>query len=235
MRALRPALLLDLRLQRRYGFWHATCVVVIIWIGVLWIVPDNLLGAAMPYLLIADLQFFMFFTAGALFFERGERTLFALLITPLRFGEYLAAKLLSMSVLAFLTCAVVVLADYGPGFDLLALLAGVTAMTLLMVLAGFVTAPLFPSVSEWLMPSTLVLALANLPLLDYSGLVPHWAFYLVPTEGVALLLGSAFHQVSLTGWQAAYAVLYPAAWIVLLCRTARGVFYKYVVTRQGGA
>ncbi|MFI6395476.1 fluoroquinolone transporter permease [Nonomuraea sp. NPDC050540] len=231
---MRAALLLDFRLQRRYGFWHATAFVILIWIGVLWMVPDNLLGAAMPYLLMADLEFFMFFTAGALFFEKGERTLFALLITPLRFGEYLAAKLLSMAALAFLTCAVVVLADYGPGFDPLALLAGVTAMTLLMALAGFVTAPLFPSVSEWLMPSTIVIAVANLPLLDYSGLVPHWAFYLSPTEGVALLLGSAFHQVSLTGWQVAYAVLYPALWIALLCRTARWVFDRHVVTREGG-
>jgi hypothetical protein len=40
--------------------------------------------------------------------------------------------------------------------------------------------------------------------------------------------------VTLTGWQLAYALVYPAAWIVLLCRTARRVFYKHVVTREGG-
>lgn len=234
MSALPAAVRMDFRLQRRYGFWYATGFVILIWVGVLQIVPEDLLGPAMPYILIADLEFFMFFMAGALFFEKGERTLFALLITPLRFGEYLAAKLLTMSTLALITCAVVVLIDYGLGFHPLPLLAGVAAMALLMVLAGFITAPLFPSVSEWLMPSTLVLSLASLPLLDYSGLFPHWVFYLVPTQGVALLLGSAFHQVTLTGWQLAYALVYPAAWIVLLCRTARRVFHKHVVTREGG-
>ncbi|MEO3876266.1 fluoroquinolone transporter permease [Nonomuraea sp. B12E4] len=231
---LRAAIAMDFRLQRRYGFWYATAFVIVLWIGVLRLVPESLLGAAMPYLLMADLQFFLFFIAGAVFFEKDERTLFALATTPLRFGHYLTAKLVTMSALAVVTCAVVVAVDYGPRFNPPALLGGVVFMALLMVLAGFITAPLFPSISEWLLPSTLLLAVANVPLVDYSGLYRHPLFSLVPTEGPLLLLGSAFHQVDLPGWQIAYAIGYPSLWIAAGCLLARRVFHRYVITREGG-
>ncbi|WP_443690181.1 fluoroquinolone export ABC transporter permease subunit [Pseudonocardia nigra] len=220
-------------MQRRYGFLYATAFVILLWVGVLQLVPDTLLGTVMP-LLMADLEFFLFFIAGAVFFEKGERTLFALLTTPLRFRHYLTSKLVTMAALAVATCAVVVLVDYGTGFAVLPLLAGVVSMALLMVLAGFITAPLFPSISEWLLPSALVLLVANAPLLDYSGLHPHPLFLLVPTEGSILLLGAAFHQVSLTGWQLAYAIGYPVLWIGLLCLLARRVFHRHVVAKEGG-
>jgi fluoroquinolone transport system permease protein len=231
---LAAAVRMDFHLQRRYGFWYATAFVVLLWIGVLQLVPDPLIGPAMPYLLMADLAFMMFFIAGAVFFEKGERTVFALLTTPLRFRHYLTAKLLTMSTLALVTCVVVVLVDYGPGVALLPFLAGVILMTLLMLLAGFVTAPLFPSISEWILPSTLVLAVLNAPIVGYSGLFPHLAFTLVPTNGPLLLLGAAFHQVALTGWDWVFAIGYPALWIAGLCLLARRVFHRHVVTSEGG-
>ncbi len=176
---LAAAVRMDFHLQRRYGFWYATAFVVLLWIGVLQLVPDSLLGPAMPYLLMADLEFMLFFIAGAVFFEKGERTVFALLTTPLRFRHYLTAKLLTMSALALVTCVVVV-------------------------------------------------------LVDYSGLYPHPAFSLVPTHGPLLLLGAAFDQVALSGWQWIYAIGYPALWIAGLCLLAKRVFHRYVVTSEGG-
>ncbi|WP_300008685.1 fluoroquinolone transporter permease [Pseudonocardia sp.] len=233
-RVLAAAVRMDFRLQRRYGIWWATGFVVALWVGVLQLVPDTLLPAAMPYLLMSDIEFLLFFIAGALFFEKGEGTLHALVVTPLRFGRYLASKLLTMSTLGLLTCVVVVLADHGPDLGWPAFLAGVLLMTALMVLAGFCTAPLFPSISEWLLPATLLLAVASVPIIDYAGLYPHPLFALVPTHGPLLLLGTAFGQVTPTAGELAFAVAYPTVWIVALCLLARRVFHRYVVTSEGG-
>lgn len=227
------ALRLDLRLQRRYGFLYATGFVILIWIVVLRLVPDQLSGPAMPYVLFGDVQFFFIFIAGAVFFEKGERTLSALLTTPLRFRDYLTAKLVSMGALALVTCAIVVAIDYGLGFDPFALVLGVVPFALVMILLGFVTAPLFPSITEWLMPSTVLLLVVNLSAIHYSGLYPHPLFYLHPTLPSYLMLGVAFDQVSLAGWQIAYAIGYPLASIALLCMLARRVFDRYVVAREG--
>lgn len=231
---LATAVRMDFHLQRRYGFWYATAFVVLLWIGVLQLVPEHLIGPAMPYLLMADLEFMMFFIAGAVFFEKGERTLSALLTTPLRFRHYLTAKLLSMTALALVTCIVVAVSHYGLPADPLAFLLGVLLMTLLLLLAGFVTAPLFPSISEWIVPSTLVLVVVSLPLIGYSGLYPHPLFSLVPTHGPLQLLGAAFGQVELSAGQWLLDVGYPALWVAGLCLLARRVFHRYVVTSEGG-
>lgn len=227
------AIRLDLKLQRRYGFYYAALFAIALWIGVLQIVPDSMLGVAMPYVLFGDLQFFFIFIAAAVFFEKGEGTVFALLTTPLRFRHYLVGKLVSMAALAFVTCAVVVLVDYGFGFEPIALLGGVVVATAILVLAGFVSAPMFPSISEWLIPSTLLLAVLNAPVLQYSGLWPHPLFYALPTLPPYLMLGAAFGQVELSGADIAYVVGASAVWIGLLALLARAVFNRFVLAKEG--
>jgi fluoroquinolone transport system permease protein len=80
----------------------------------------------------------------------------------------------------------------------------------------------------------MLLAVASIPLLDYSGLVTHPAFRLVPTEGPLLLIGAAFGQVELDGWTLAYALAYPVVWTAGLCLLARRVFDRHVVAPEGG-
>ena len=51
-------------------------------------------SVAEPYILLGDTCIIgFFFIAGTVFFEKQERTLSAIVSTPLRFSEYLAAKL----------------------------------------------------------------------------------------------------------------------------------------------
>ena len=56
--------------------------------------PHHLRPVAEPYILLGDLAIIgFFFVGGIVFFEKLERTLGAVISTPLRFWEYLAAKL----------------------------------------------------------------------------------------------------------------------------------------------
>lgn len=231
---LLAAVKLDLRLQRRYGFYYAAAFSAVAWIVVLYLLPDGLVGPVMPYVIFGDLGIVgFFFIVGAMFFEKGERTLFALLPTPLRFRDYLTAKLATLTLLAIVVSLVVTLVDYGIGFEPFTFLAGVVLTSLLMMLVSFITAAPYPSISEWLMPAMIPLLVINIPLLDYSGLLPHPLIYLIPTEGPLLLLGVAFGQISLDGLQVIYALGYPILWIAVLCLVARRVFFRYVVAKEG--
>ncbi|HSK91378.1 MAG TPA: hypothetical protein VK875_08700 [Euzebyales bacterium] len=235
-RALRAAVRLDLRLQRRYGFYHAAAFSAVLWMAVLFVLPDSVLGVAMPYVIFGDLAIVgFFFIAGAVFFEKGERTVFALLITPLRFGDYLAAKLITLTALSVAVSVVVTLVDYGTGFNGPALLIAVVLISLLLLLSGLISATPFPSISEWLLPSTGVIAVLSLPLIHYSGLWPHPVFYAIPTQGPMQLLGWAFGQIPMTTWQVVYAVAYPVVWIAVLSLAAPRMFDRYVVAREGSS
>ncbi len=235
---------LDLRLQWRYGFYYAAGFSLVLWEIAVLLIPEGLRRVAMPYVIFGDSVIIgFFFIAGAVFFEKGERTLFALLSTPVRFRHYLTGKLAGLSLLSLVAAVVLgVHAIVGPGDDLarvvgrVALLAlAVVMCTLLFLLCGLITAAPFPSITDWLIPSTLVIAVMNVPLLSYSGFLSSPAFYLLPTQGSLLLLGSVFGQLELSAWQAVYAVGYQVAWLAALVLLARWVFDRYVVAREGSS
>ncbi|MEQ7125685.1 hypothetical protein ABN034_14330 [Actinopolymorpha sp. B11F2] len=236
VRPLRAVVKLDLRLQWRYGFFYATAFSIVLWEVIVVLIPDGLKLTAMPYIVFGDSVLIgFFFIAGAVFFEKGERTLFALLSTPVRFGHYLTGKLATLSLLSLVAAGVVSVSGAGAAFHPGMLFLAVVLCTLLFLLCGLISAAPFPSMTDWLIPSTGVIAVLNVPLLSYAGIWNHPVFYLLPTQGSLLMLGSAFGQLDLSGWQVAYALAYQLLWIVGLAWLARKVFDRYIVAKEGGA
>ncbi len=175
-----------------------------------------------------------FFVGGTVFFEKQERTIGAIVSTPLRFWEYLAAKLTVLLAISLFVAVVVATIVHGLGYHLLPLVAGIVLGTLLMLLVGFSSSLPFASVTDWFLAAVIPLAIMLAPpVVHYSGLWPNPVLYLIPTQGPLLLLGAAFDQVSLAPWQVGYAVVYPIVCAAGLCRAAKALFGRYVVQRSG--
>lgn len=235
MTRLASVLRLEAIVQVRQRFLHAAIFSGLIWLAVLLPMPPGLRRAAEPYVLSGDTTIIgFFFIAGAVFFERQDRTLSAVISTPLRFGEYLAAKLAVLLAVSLSVAVVVVTIANGLTYHLAPMLAGVTLGTLVMLLVGFITSLPFASISDWFLAASIPLALLNLPALYLSGVWPDPLLYLLPTQGPLLLMGSAFGQVSLAPWQLGYAVVYPLLWVAGLCWAANVSFDRYVVAKSGG-
>jgi fluoroquinolone transport system permease protein len=231
---LASAVRIELTLQIRQRFLHAAVFSGLIWLAVLLPMSRGLRLVAEPYILLGDTCIIgFFFIAGTVFFEKQERTLGALISTPLRFWEYLAAKLTVLLLVSLFVAVVVATIVHGVGYRPALLVAGVVLGTLLMLLVGFTSSLPFASVSDWFLAATIPLAVMNLPVLHYSGVWPTPLLYLIPTQGPLLLLGAAFDQVTLTPWQAAYAVVYPAVCLAGLSWAAKAVFGRYVIARGG--
>jgi fluoroquinolone transport system permease protein len=226
---------LELLLQIRQRFLHAAVFSGLIWLAVLLPMPAGLRPVAEPYVLLGDTSIIgFFFVAGTVFFEKQERTMGAVISTPLRFREYLAAKLAVLLAVSLFVAVTVTVIVHGPGHLSVALLVGVTLGTLLMLLVGFTSSLPFASVSDWFLAATIPLAVMNLPVLLYSGIWPNPVLYLIPTQGPLMLFGAAFGQADLTLWQIGYAVGYPVVCIAALAWTARVLFDRYVVAKSGG-
>lgn len=235
MTRLVPALRLELTLQVRQKFLHAAVFSGLIWLAVLLPMPVSLRPVAEPYVLVGDIAIIgFFFVGGTVFFEKQERTIGAIVSTPLRFWEYLAAKLTVLLAISLFVAVVVATIVHGLGYHLLPLVAGIVLGTLLMLLVGFSSSLPFASVTDWFLAAVipLVIMLAP-PVVHYSGLWPNPVLYLIPTQGPLLLLGAAFDQVSLAPWQVGYAVVYPIVCAAGLCRAAKALFGRYVVQRSG--
>jgi fluoroquinolone transport system permease protein len=157
----------DIRLQHRNGFYYATAFVVAVYaLGLSQLhaaVPVNL-GWLLPAVLLNNLLITTFYFVGALvLLEKAEGTLAAQVVSPLRTGEYLAAKVLTLTALALVYNLAVVVLIVGIGFGAPALIAGVGVMAALMVMAGFIVVARYDAVNEYLLPS--LPYAAGLPLL----------------------------------------------------------------------
>lgn len=237
MSRLGSALRLELKLQYRYRFLHAGIFSGLLWLALLLPMTEDLRSLAEPYVILGDLSIIgFFFIAGAVYFERGERTVHALVATPLRFGEYLTSKVALLTVLSLLVAVVVATITHGTGYNLAYLLLGVLLGTVVLLLTSFISALPFRSISDWFLPSTVPLAvLLALPIFHYAEVWKASWIYLIPTQGPLYLLGAAFHQKSLEAWEIGYAIGYPVLCAAGLYWVAKRMFHKYVVTRMGGA
>ncbi|MBX8691375.1 fluoroquinolone export ABC transporter permease subunit [Mycobacterium sp. 20091114027_K0903767] len=235
MTRLIAAARLELVVQYRQKFLHAGIFSGLIWLAVLLPMPHSLRPVAEPYVLVGDIAIIgFFFIGGSVFFEKQERTLGAVISTPLRFWEYLAAKLVVLLAISLFVAIVVSTIADGFAYRPVPLIGGVVLGTLLMLLVGFITSLPFASVTDWFLAATIPLALLLVPpLIYYSGLWTNPVLYVVPTQGPLLLLGAAFDQVSLNNWQLLYSVLYPVLALIVLWRIAHVLFVRYVVERSG--
>lgn len=228
------ALRLEAVTQTRQRFIHAAVISGLLWLTVLLPMPSHVRPIIEPYVLVGDITIIgFFFIGGSVFFEKQERTLGAVICSPLRFWEYLSAKLVLLTVVSLFVAVVVVGVTHGVGVHLLPVVAGVVLGTLVMLIAGFASSLPFSSVSDWFLSTTVPLAVLALPVLHLSGVWPNPVLYLVPTQGPLLLFGAAFGQATLEPWQVVYAVLYPAVCAAGLYRLAHTLFGRYVIERSG--
>lgn len=226
------AVRLELTLQVRQKFLHAGVFSGLIWLTVLLPLPVSLRSIAEPYVLLGDISIIgFFFIGGIVFFERQERTIAAIVSTPLRFWEYLVAKLTVLVLTSLLVAVIVATIAHGSAYHLVPLVVGVALGTLVMLLTGFISSLPFASVTDWFLAATVPLAVLSLPILFYSGLWPNPLLYLIPSQGPLLLLGAAFDQVTLSRWQVTYAVLYPVVCVAGFYRAAKAMFAHYVIAR----
>jgi fluoroquinolone transport system permease protein len=228
------ALRLEFTLQYRQKFLHAGIFSGLIWLAVLLPMPHSLRPVAEPYVLVGDISIIGFFFIGCVvFFEKQERTLGAIVSTPLRFWEYLAAKLAVLVLISVFVAVTVATISSGFDYDLAQVVVGVVLGTLVMLLVSFISSLPFASVTDWFLVATIPLMVLSLPILFYSGVFPNPVLYLIPSQGPLLLLGSAFDQVTLAPWQVLYAVVYPVVCAAGLCWAARAAFGRYVIERSG--
>ncbi|MGE5484740.1 MAG: fluoroquinolone transporter permease [Ignavibacteriales bacterium] len=233
MKRLPAMLKMDIKLQARYGFYYAALFVTLLWVSVVRPLPREILGTAATLAVFVDLGIVgMIFIAGQVLFEKGERTLYALVTTPLTFAEYVTSKLVSLTALAWLVSVVMVTSTYGTAYNLGILTAGVIPMSVIGLLVGLITVAPYTSISNFTVIIPIPALVLALPVLEYFDWVRTPLMYLAPTQGSLALLQGAFTPV--TGWRIAGALAHQAIWIALLTYWARVRFERYIVAREGG-
>lgn len=225
-------MLWDIRLQFRNGFYYATLIVAVTAAILLRQLPKDTLAWVLPVFILGNLLMNGFyFISGLVLLEKGEGTLEAQVVTPLRSQEYLIAKVATLTLLSLVENLAIVALTYGFGLHLLQVLVGLALATPLFALFGFMVVVRYDAVNEFLLPSIGFAALLSLPMVTYLGLDLSWLIFLHPLQGGMLWLTAAFQ--SIPSWQLIFSLLYSLAWIAAGAYLSRRAFYRFVIVREG--
>jgi fluoroquinolone transport system permease protein len=223
----------DIRLQQRNGFYYATIFVMAAYalgLSQLRAAGARLsLGWLLPAIVLNNLLITTFYFVGALvLLEKAEGTLTAQVVSPLRAGEYLASKVITLTALALIYNLGIAALLVGGAFAAPWLIAGIGAAAALMVMAGFVAVARYDAVNEFLLPSAPWAAGLLLPLIYVLG----WdspLLYLHPLQGPLVLMQAAFAPVA--AWRIGYGALASTLWLGAGAWLCRRSFQRFVVAR----
>jgi len=231
---LAAALRCDARLQRRNGFYAAAAFVVALWLALAWFSRGVFPPQLLPVLILNNLVIGTFYFLGALvLLERGEGSLEALVVSPLRFSEYLGSKTATLTAVALVENLIIGVAFLGWGLRPLPLLAGTMAGAAIFCLSGFVAVARHASINSYILPSMLWLLLLFLPLLPHFGIGPWWALAWHPVQPSLTLLAGVARP--LAGWEIAYGVGATALWCVALGMLSGRAFRRHVMAGLQGS
>ncbi|NTW00668.1 MAG: ABC transporter permease [Oscillochloris sp.] len=205
----------DITLQMRNGFYLVTALVLLMWAALLFPLPALDTSWLLPPLILGNLIIGSFYFVGAIvLLERAEGSLLARAVTPLRSSEYLAARIISLSLLALVENLGIVLLFRGTNVMPLPMAGGIILGTALFCLAGLITVAPYDSINAYLLPSVAVCGFLALPTI--TALVG-WESPLIaihPLEPAMLLLQGAFRP--LRSGEIGYCLGAGTLWIVAL-------------------
>ncbi|CAN5650224.1 hypothetical protein BH23DEI1_BH23DEI1_20030 [soil metagenome] len=229
LRRLTHTIGVDLRLQRRNGLPVFTAVALILLVAVVrTLLPPDLAQAAMPGLLFMFVGATAFaFASAQVLFERGDRTLDALAVTPLRTREYLLSKLITLAGLATLEGTLFVLLTLGVTCAFPLLLAGIVIQGALATVTGLVVVARYRSVTNFLITSPLFVTPLFLPIVTLVSPWHHPLLYLWPTMPALVLFEGAI--TGIRAGQLLYALAFGATVVVAGLAWSRAAFDAHVL------
>ncbi len=174
MRRFLSLLSSDIRFQLRYGFYGVYAILTLAYAAAVRLAPPAWRSAVRALTVYSDPAALGFFFIGAIvLFEKGERVVSALAVSPASAAEYALSKLLSLGLISLASASVITVA--GGGVLSFSFAAGAFVGSCLFTALGLAVAATAPSVNAFFVRSVplgaFVFALG--PLTRFS-LLPEW-------------------------------------------------------------
>ncbi|MFV1988475.1 MAG: hypothetical protein ACC682_14435 [Gemmatimonadota bacterium] len=231
MSRLLAEMALDVRLQVRNRLYTiGVTVAVLLGLAGRYAFPSEALEVVLPafFLLFLGGSTYMF-VAAMIMLERGDRTLEAVRITPLRLGEYMTSKVVTLTAFTVLESAIIVIIAWGVrDIAVLPLVVGIALLGAINTLLGVAQVAKHETVTDFLVPGAMIVSLVlTLPLFHLLGMWTSPLWYLIPTRAPLALITAAFGPIATGEW--IYGVAYGGLWLLIAFLLARRQFTRHVV------
>jgi fluoroquinolone transport system permease protein len=241
MNRLLSAMKMDVTLQVRSQLYSigigagVLVAVVLAWLAR----PEQLVSLIPTLMLLVVGGSTMLYVAAMILFEKEQGTLKATIVSPLRYSEYLWAKIITLTVLATVESIVMIggamlimsFSDDVTLPNIPLLLLGICGIGIIYTLIGIVLIVRYDKITEFLIPLSAVAVILQMPFLYFLGWVEHPLFLVIPTSAPTILMQAAYIQ--LAGWQWVYGLGYTAVLIAGLTIWAYRAFQTHIIAKGG--
>lgn len=227
-------------IQVRRNYYSVTLLIAILvaLVSALLFKPDQIRTVipAVMLLIVGGTTFV--FIGGLIFDEREKGILNALVVSPLRVGEYLWAKIISLTFLSTVEVAIMI---FGPliwfntrsGIEMpraALLIAGIIILNLLYTLMGLSITVYFKKITDFLMPLVAIMIFLQLPILYFAGVLRHPLLLVIPSAAPVMLIQGAFIRLETSQW--VYALGYISIQLAGLIIWSRKAFVRNIIRRM---
>lgn len=219
MRAFLNLLCLDWALAQRNKIVAISAVVTIIYTLIFRALSGlDQLEKFLVLVILNDPALLGFLFVGVMvLFEKDERTLEALAVTPVRWSHYIWSKTLVLTTIAVFCCCGMVIGGYDCAIHWGHFLLASIFSTVIFSFLGFIVVASHRTFNTYMLWAVLVILLMTLPFLGYFDVLPVWLFVPFPTYYAILLYDLSFATV--TSWgEVALAYGGCSFWTVVLYR-----------------
>ncbi len=215
MKNLKSLIKQDMLFQFRHGFYMVYGIATLIYVILLKIIGENAAAVVSPILIFSDPTFIGFFFIGAiLFFEREQRVVDALFVTPVTKTQYILSKCISLTIISVLVTFFITIIVHGFFVNWFYLFLGVIPTSFLFILVGMIFSHYFKNITVYLVVGGLFLSPFSSPILPYLGVIKSNLYYIIPTTGSLKLINGAING-GLTMIDLIYSVLYLSIFTII--------------------
>jgi fluoroquinolone transport system permease protein len=222
---MRALLLGDIHFQYKYGFYFLYIVFSILYIALLFVFPNPWREKAAIVMIFSDPSAMgLFFMGAIILFEKSERVLNSIAISPVKPTEYVLSKLGSIGLIATIVGVVIGIMS-GRISNMLYLVIGVFLCSCIFSSIGLMVAANVASLNQftiWIIPAEILI---NVPAIAYLfGFHPTW---LLLHPGVSMI------ELCLNGKYALPGMFILFGWTVLFTLMATKVIHKMLQSVGG--
>lgn len=174
---LKKLFLLDMRFQAKHGFYFLYAALIVIYITVLFALPENWKEKAAAILIFSDpASMGLFFMGAIVLLEKSQHTICALAVSPVHATEYVIAKVSSLSVISLVTAVILALAADTDHMHIV--LWGTFISGVIFTLFGIIVATKIASLNQFILWTVPIEVLCFVPaILHLFKITPAWCGY----------------------------------------------------------
>lgn len=229
MNALISLIKLDVKLLVKYNLLSVSIFLSVIYIALFKIFDVGSYHPLISAIVFSDPAMLGFIFIGVMvLYEKGQHTLQALSVCPVKFENYVWSKAIALTILALPICFGIVFSAYGFSFNYFAFILAVLFSSMLFSMLGFIGVARVQTFNQYIIVIPLFFAPTIVPLLDLFNLWFHPILYIIPTQASLLLFKASFEPISLFEW--VYSIGYLTIWLIGARYFAIKSYKKHLLT-----